>query len=88
MNALRGAVDNVGAMDIYLAGVPIHGSLNNSQREVLTALNNTMKDWTRGHFINPILTTEVEIVQGDRYRIHHTQETTDKVMQSFLDFLI
>lgn len=87
INALREVVDKAEA-EIYLAGVPLHGSLNNSQKEILTTLNNNMKDWQRGHYINPILTSDVDIIPSDRYRIHHTQETTDRVMQSFIDFLV
>jgi hypothetical protein len=74
--------------EIYLAGVPLNNKLNQDQRGTLTALNNKMKEWQEGHFISPILTEEVEVTPTDRYRIHHTQETTDKVMQSFYDFLV
>ena len=74
--------------EIYIAGVPLHSKLNQEQRAVLTKLNNKMKEWQGGNYVSPILAEEVEVSSTDRYRIHHTQDTTDKVMKSFFDFLV
>jgi hypothetical protein len=86
MEGLHRTLTDVNA-DIYLAGVPLHNKLNTEQRGILTRLNNRMKEWQTGNFISPILAEDVEVSPTDRYRIHHTQETTNKVMQSFFDFL-
>jgi hypothetical protein len=72
--------------EIIIAGIPIPDTATTEQQATINYINGTLQRTYAGRYIEPpgrMMTTAA----GDPYKIHHTQDTTDQVMNSIFLFL-
>lgn len=76
-----------GPHEVLMTGVPISGTQSREQDNNIKYLNDGLEKAFGEWYVGPIPQGEITISKADLYQIHHTQETTDKVMKSILSFL-
>ena len=70
------------SVEIAFVGVPKSRSLTPTQRENIDALNDLTSHAFADQFVQPIPEDQVEILQTDTQKIHHTAYTTGRIMSS------
>ena len=73
--------------EVIMAGVPVSHTHNPNQKRLINSINARLRETYQGRFAEAIKPEHVIIEAKDAYKIHHTQTTTDKVIDSILTFL-
>jgi hypothetical protein len=74
---------------LFVAGTPTNGHLDACQARTIVHLNSLLQKMIGkdGGFVPPLTDGDIVIAAGDKFNIHHTQETVDKNRDHYLNFL-